>query len=289
MVSFEIRSKARESLSGKWGKAALITFCFILFVFAINFIAGLLSTIPILGFLCVIATWVITLPLSYGLLVSMIRLKRGDAVECFDFFTIATSNIKRVWGIVGNIILKLLPFVIVAIILMVCVTYSLTSFVYHSALSVLGGSMHNEFGMASLLPLFAIALVVVDILLAVKGLRYALSFYLLYDHPELSGKELVEESSKYMTGNRWKLVWLQLTFIGWAFLATFTFGIGYLWLIPYMLIASVVFYESVSGRITTTGKTSSDTAVTPEVIPSTDTTNKENNDNSDNQGPIVFN
>ena len=219
----------------------------------------------------------------------MIRLKRGDAVECFDFFTIATSNIKRVWGIVGNIILKLLPFVIVAIILMVCVTYSLTSFVYHSALSVLGGSMHSGFGMASLFPLFAIALVVVDILLAVKGLRYALSFYLLYDHPELSGKELVEESSKYMTGNRWKLVWLQLTFIGWAFLATFTFGIGYLWLIPYMLIASVVFYESVSGRITTTGKTSSDTAVTPEVIPSTDTTNKENNDNSDNQGPIVFN
>ncbi len=291
MVSFEIRSKARESLSGKWGKAALITFCFILFVFAINFIAGLLSTIPILGFLCVIATWVITLPLSYGLLVSMVRLKRGDAVECFDFFTIATSNIKRVWGIVGNILLKLLPFVIAAVILMICVTYSLTSFVYHSALSMLGGSTYNEFGMASLLPLFAIALVVVDILLAVKGLRYALSFYLLYDHPELSGKELVEESSDYMTGNRWKLVWLQLTFIGWMFLAAFTFGIGYFWLIPYMLIASIIFYEDVSGKVTTT-KTSQTVVTTPEVITPTDTNNPISNaedNNSDDQGPIILN
>ena len=291
MVAFEIRRTARENLSGKWGKAALITFCFVIVEFVINFISGLLSGIPVLGFLCVVATWIIALPLSYGLLVSMIRLKRGDAVECFDFFTIATSNIKRVWGIVGNIILKLLPFVIVAIILMVCVTYSLTSFVYHSALSVLGGSMHSGFGMASLFPLFAIALVVVDILLIVKGLRYALSFYLLYDYPELSGKELVEKSSDYMTGNRWKLVWLQLTFIGWMFLAAFTFGIGYFWLIPYMLIASIIFYEDVSGKVTTT-KTSQTVATTPEVITTTDTNNPISNaedNNSDDQGPIILN
>ena len=29
MTSSEIKSKARESLSNKWGKAALITFCYV--------------------------------------------------------------------------------------------------------------------------------------------------------------------------------------------------------------------------------------------------------------------
>ena len=51
-----------------------------------------------------------------------------------------------------------------------------------------------------------------------------------------------------MNGNRWRLFCLELSFIGWMILASFTFGIGMLWLVPYMAIAQIVFYEVLIGK-----------------------------------------
>ena len=51
-----------------------------------------------------------------------------------------------------------------------------------------------------------------------------------------------------MTGNRAKLFWLQLSFIGWAILSVFTLGIGYLWLAPYMQMATIAFYKHLEGN-----------------------------------------
>ena len=63
----------------------------------------------------------------------------------------------------------------------------------------------------------------------------------------LTAKEAVEKSKELMTGNRAKLFWLELSFIGWAILAAVTFGIGYLWLLPYIQFATIAFYKFVSG------------------------------------------
>ena len=52
-----------------------------------------------------------------------------------------------------------------------------------------------------------------------------------------------EESEKLMAGKRGKLFCLQLSFIGWAILAIFTLGIGYLWLAPYIQFATIAFYK----------------------------------------------
>ena len=46
-----------------------------------------------------------------------------------------------------------------------------------------------------------------------------------------------------MKGNRGNCFLLELSFIGWALLGVLTFGIGYLWLMPYMQIAMVCFYD----------------------------------------------
>ena len=73
-------------------------------------------------------------------------------------------------------------------------------------------------------------------------------FGLQYDNPNLSSKEVVEESEKLMTGNRGKYFVLQLSFIGWAILACLTFGIGFLWLTPYITISTICFYEALAGK-----------------------------------------
>ena len=64
----------------------------------------------------------------------------------------------------------------------------------------------------------------------------------------MTGKEIVEESARLMKGNRWRFFWLGFSFIGWAFLSAFTLGIGMLWLLPYMMISIIFFYEELAGK-----------------------------------------
>jgi len=44
---------------------------------------------------------------------------------------------------------------------------------------------------------------------------------------------------------------LQMSFIGWWFLSVLTFGIGFLWLVPYMNVTFAKLYDDISsGKVT---------------------------------------
>ena len=79
----------------------------------------------------------------------------------------------------------------------------------------------------------------------VKSYSYAMTPYILADHPELSGEQAISRSMAMMQGNKLRLFLLHLSFIGWAILATLTCGIGFLWLYPYIYASMAVFYEDV--------------------------------------------
>ena len=66
----------------------------------------------------------------------------------------------------------------------------------------------------------------------------------------MSGKEIVEKSEQLMQGNRWRLFCLSFSFIGWAILSALSLGIGYFWLMPYMITAMICFYEDLTGGST---------------------------------------
>ena len=76
-----------------------------------------------------------------------------------------------------------------------------------------------------------------------KSYYYKLAYIIAIEKPELSSKEVVQESQRLMTEKRGKLFCLQLSFIGWALLTVLTLGIGLLWLIPYMKSATIAFYK----------------------------------------------
>ena len=82
----------------------------------------------------------------------------------------------------------------------------------------------------------------------IKGLAYSMSPFILKDKPELSANQAINLSMKMMKGHKFDLFCLMLSFIGWGFLAIFTFGIGYLWLAPYMSTTMVAFYEDVKAE-----------------------------------------
>lgn len=78
----------------------------------------------------------------------------------------------------------------------------------------------------------------------VKAYAYSMAYYIKRDNPAYDWKQCIDESKARMDGHKWELFCLHFSFIGWALLCIFTFGIGYLWLVPYMQTADANFYEA---------------------------------------------
>lgn len=110
------------------------------------------------------------------------------------------------------------------------------------------GLIGVSIGSAIALLVLSLAYFGVSIWATCKGLYYALAQFIAYDNPNMTGKEIVQKSEELMKGNRGKLFILNLSFIGWAILASLTLGIGMLWLLPYMTVTLVCFYEMLAGK-----------------------------------------
>ena len=93
--------------------------------------------------------------------------------------------------------------------------------------------------------LWALLLVIPGI---VKGLSYAMTPFILEEHPEMAASEAIKASMKLMDGHKMDLFILGLSFIGWSLLACLTMGIGFLFLNPYINAAYAAFYRSISGQ-----------------------------------------
>ena len=76
---------------------------------------------------------------------------------------------------------------------------------------------------------------------------YAMTEFILAEHPELTAGEAIAQSKVMMAGNRWRLFCLHFSFIGWDILCTLTMGIGHLWLRPYRQAADAAFYREITG------------------------------------------
>ena len=90
------------------------------------------------------------------------------------------------------------------------------------------------------------------ILLVIPGIiiSFGLYFssYVVADNPELSPTEVVKESWNLTKGYKMDLFIFGLSFIGWAILAPLTFGLLYIWLIPYMIVATTLLYEELKKK-----------------------------------------
>lgn len=108
------------------------------------------------------------------------------------------------------------------------------------------------------------------IMLIIRSLRYSLVNFLIYDNPDMSGRQIVNKSAELMKGNCGRIFGLGLSFIGWIFLIYLGMGfsaslmsfysssaemligtIVYIailfatifFLTPYMQMANICFYE----------------------------------------------
>jgi len=252
----KIRENARAALAGKWGKGACIVLAYLAIVFAMGFIVGLFEEDSLIGSLIDLATAIISVPLAFGISFAFIKLKRNEEVKAFDFLELGFSNFGRAWKIGLREILKvILPLILLVVATAMLVVFVLPTVLYSITDVLLGITdisllvTNEQLQQLTTMGLVSIVLFIVAyIWLIVRSLLYSLTVYVAYDNPNMSSLEVVNESARMMKGNRGKIFLLSLSFIGWAILVIFTLGIGYLWLMPYMVVAEVCFYEYLLGK-----------------------------------------
>lgn len=141
-----------------------------------------------------------TLVMQTGYLHYTMRLWRGRRTEIKDLF-FGFHLAGRI--ICLSLLLFLLSFLWTVVSLAVLVPFSLLAVWLDSQLLAL-----------LLLPATVLSMA----LLYNRLLRYALSYYLLLDHPDWRALDCIHESKRLMTGRRWSLLLLSLSFLGWALL-----------------------------------------------------------------------
>lgn len=207
MTSSELKLKAKEQLQGKKLNAALM-------ILVVVLIEGILSTViskifP--GESMVYEGIKVTSSSPIGSIIeTFVTVFLGLGMTSY-YMKIARGEEASISDLFskGNILLKAF------------VTSILTG------LAVFGGTL---------------LLIVPGILLA---FGYSMINYIYIDNPEIGMVEVMKKSREMMKGHKWQYFCLSLSFIGWAILGVFTVGILYFWLLPYIGVAQVNFYESI--------------------------------------------
>lgn len=83
------------------------------------------------------------------------------------------------------------------------------------------------------------------ILGVIKSYSYAMVPYILRDDSNKTGNAAIDLSREMMDGYKLDLFFLHLSFVGWFLLSILTFGLGLLWLVPYICATQAEFYEDV--------------------------------------------
>ena len=78
----------------------------------------------------------------------------------------------------------------------------------------------------------------------IKMLAYSMAPYVLADNPHMTAREALRESIRLTDGAKMDLFVLQLSFLGWALLGMVTFGLAYIYVIPYMQATTANAYQA---------------------------------------------
>ena len=83
----------------------------------------------------------------------------------------------------------------------------------------------------------------------IKACAYSQTMFILYENPNMGANEAITRSKEMMEGHKMEYFLLYLSFLGWALLGIFTFGLLYIWLVPYMQTTMANYYRSLKGEI----------------------------------------
>lgn len=80
------------------------------------------------------------------------------------------------------------------------------------------------------------------VLTILAACRFTMALFTLIENPQMTVREAMESGKELMEGNFWRMLKLELSFIGIFMLGYVTAGIGYIWIMPYVICTNILFY-----------------------------------------------
>lgn len=83
----------------------------------------------------------------------------------------------------------------------------------------------------------------------IKTFSYAMTLYIIAENPTIAANDAITQSRRMMDGNKLRLFFLYLSYIGWYLLGIITFGIAIIYIAPFVKAAELEFYHDIKNRI----------------------------------------
>lgn len=233
--SAELKALARQSLEGRYTLAielviAYFAVNFFLYTINLRFFSDFLSfnIISLLGNFFIL---LLSMMVSSGLSYCFLAMTRGWAVRISDlFFAFRYQSDKAL----------ILSFIYSVVLLLAELPLTL----------LLSLQFEPDLGDHVFLTLLLVAACVVCLIAAVVLiLTLSMCFYLYIDHSELSVRQILTASFQMMKGNKIRLFYLYVSFLGVLLLCVMTCMIGVLWVIPYISCTAAMFYRELNGEL----------------------------------------
>ena len=238
----QLKEKARDQMAGHYGNAILLSICRSLIVFSLTFAVSMTFTMILtvrtlmggsaetslteylLLTACTTLLSIFTGVFQTGITLFYLNTACGRPAVTANLFYGFKYLFKKSLGISAVLILLntacTLPFDICYFLLR-------------------SGKGFDAITMAIL----CIVLMVIGMCIYIPlSLGLSQACYLLLDFPQYSAMELMKLSFRIMKGHKWELFCLQMSFLPLGFLCLLSFGIGTLWLVPYMNMTQTLYF-----------------------------------------------
>ena len=225
----ELKGMARQMLLGRYQvpMLAMLLASLIpsLFLLPFNYLCSDRNTIAIQAVLYYLAYFIITLIellLNSGVKRVHLMIARGQTVRVSDMFWVLKNRPDRI--LIGGFLFTLISWIPM-----------IPSFVF----DLMAPDMLSTAVYLIISELISVAGLFVGFLLT---LPLYFVFWIYAEDPDIDTREAFRLSLSLTQGAKRRLFLMELSFIGWQLLGALTFGIGLLWIMPYMEQAFTNFY-----------------------------------------------
>lgn len=218
-----LKDRAKDLCSLNWSKLVLATLIYGVIYLALTSISSRYKGVSsyIINFI------ILFIGIVYIKYLIMYKVKNSH-VDAKDFMI----NLKVIWNYIKFRILMTI-FLIPAII------------IYYLALPFIIASIYAPF---IILLIIVCAILIICYILWLELTYFLVKYMIAESMEDLKILKCMSLSHEMMKGHRDDLIILFISFLGWIILSILTFGIGFLWLLPYMNLTLIEFYYKVSGK-----------------------------------------
>ena len=225
----ELKGMARQRLLGRYQVTMLAmllsTIIPSFFLLPFNYLCSERNTIAMQAVLYYLAYFMITLIemlLSCGVKRIHLLIARGQSVRVSDMFWVLKNRPDRI--LIGGCLLALITWI-----------PQIPSFLFE----MMPPEGLSDITVLAVAELISLAGSLVGFLIT---LPLYFIFWIYADDPDVDTRDAFRRSIALTQGVKWRLCLMELSFFGWMLLGTLSFGIGYLWIMPYMDQTFTNFY-----------------------------------------------